>query len=175
MQLAQIARLHLHGYSQMEIAEQLHLSQSQISRDMKVLHDRWVAESERTTAEIKAKELASLSNLEREYWDAWRESRGEVQETLTELQTGLVGEKKKVASRKRKGAGNPDFLQGIERVIRQRCELRGMVGPGGKVNMEIGRVDYLKLSDRQLERILAGEPDVKVALDGSGSDAGATS
>ncbi len=80
--------------------------------------------------EAKAKELARVDHLEREYWEAWERSVGE-HRTKT-LKTEEIN-------------GDPRYLSGIQWCINKRCELLGLDAPsktditsGGKsINVEI--------------------------------------
>jgi len=170
--LVEIARRYLHGMSQMEIAAELELSQSQISRDLKVLHDRWTKSALVDLNEAKARELARIDNLEREYWDAWRDSRGERLETNTEQIAGdKTGDRKKVSIKKVKLEGNPDFLAGIQWCIEMRCKILGIYQPGRASN-PLAFIDYSRLNDAQLERIAAGEDPLRVLINGNSTGDG---
>lgn len=166
--LVEIARRYLHGQSQMEIADELELSQPQISRDLKVLQERWQKSALTDLNEAKARELARIDNLEREYWDAWRDSRGERQETATKQIVGGAGDRKEVSIKKGKAEGNPDFLTGIQWCIEMRCKILGIYQPGRAAN-PLAFIDYSHLSDAQLERIANGEDPLKVLISGNSS------
>lgn len=166
--LVEIARRYLHGMSQMEIADELGISQSQVSRDLKVLHERWTKSALLDLNEAKARELARIDNLEREYWDAWRDSRGERIESATEQIASDSGDRKKVSVKKVKLEGNPDFLKGIQWCIEQRCKILGIGQPGRGASTTM-MIDYNKFTDAQLERVYNGEDPLKVLM--SGSDA----
>jgi hypothetical protein len=118
-----IASLYLKGKIQAEIAFELGISQPTVSREIKTLVDEWKQERVYDINEAKAKELAKLDVLELEYWNAWLRSqndevsrtegttaRGEVDTTTTKGQTG-----------------DSAFLQGVERCIKLRLEILGMV------------------------------------------------
>lgn len=169
--LVEIARRYLHGMSQMEIADELGISQSQVSRDLKVLHERWTKSALLDMNEAKARELARIDNLEREYWDAWRDSRGERLETNTEQIAGGSGDRKKVSVKKVKLEGNADFLAGIQWCIEMRCKIMGIWQPGRGAN-PMAFIDYSKMTDGQLERIAAGEDPLKVLMSGNSSGIG---
>lgn len=168
--LVEIARCYLHGMSQMEIGEMLGVSQSQISRDLKVLRERWQKSALLDINEAKAQELARIDNLEREYWEAWRVSCGERIDTETEqiAGAGANGDRKRVKVKKVKLAGDPDYLAGIQWCIEMRCKILGIYQPGRAAN-PLGMIDYSKLSDAQLERIAAGEDPLKVLISGNSS------
>jgi transcriptional regulator with XRE-family HTH domain len=67
----EIARMTLQGKFQEQIAEELGISQSQVSIDLKSIREEWHAETAKTYDEFKAQEIAKIDNLERERWTAW--------------------------------------------------------------------------------------------------------
>jgi len=105
----EIARLYLEGWPQWKIGEKFGLSHQQLTHELKAIRAEWRAAAVRGLAEAKARELAKLDNLEREYWEAWQQSREQAKKT--------------------KQNADPWFLEGIERCIGIRCELRGLLAP----------------------------------------------
>jgi len=136
-----IAERYLKGMLQVDIAEEVGVSQSTVSRDLLALHKGWLEDASRTFAEAKAKELAKIDELEREYWRAWRAS-CEDAETVTEKGRGGAGRVtsgEKTVQRKGQ-SGNAAFLTGIQWCIDRRCKILGVDAPvktaakvGGKV------------------------------------------
>lgn len=120
---AQIARdrlrmsdLYLQGRLQADIASELGLSEATVSRDLKALHKEWLAGSRIGFSKAKARELAKIDRLEREYWEAWKRSRIEGQ------------------------AGDPRFLAGIQWCIERRCKIMGIDAPT-KMDLRINELD----------------------------------
>ncbi|HKA52422.1 MAG TPA: helix-turn-helix domain-containing protein [Candidatus Binatia bacterium] len=105
----EIARLYLEGWPQWQIGEKFGFSPQQMSDELKAIRSEWRAAAVRSLDEAKARELAKLDNLEREYWEAWQQSREQAKKT--------------------KQNADPWFLEGIERCIGIRCELRGLLAP----------------------------------------------
>ena len=105
----EIARLYLEGWPQWQIGEKFGFSHQQISHELKAIRAEWRAAAVRGFDEAKARELAKLDNLEREYWEAWQRSCEQAKKT--------------------KQNADPWFLEGIERCIGIRCELRGLLAP----------------------------------------------
>jgi DNA-binding transcriptional regulator LsrR (DeoR family) len=64
--------LYLAGMWQSEIAKKLHISQSQVSRDIAAAHEEWAKRTTYNLDEQKAKRLAELDRLERQYQLGWR-------------------------------------------------------------------------------------------------------
>jgi hypothetical protein len=68
---SRVASLFLRGCKrQVELAQRLGVNQSTVSRDLKVINERWKAAAVRDLDEAKAQELAKLDELEQEYWQA---------------------------------------------------------------------------------------------------------
>lgn len=133
----QITELYLRGKKQSEIAATLGLSQGMISNDLKVIQRRWRESTAMNLDEAKAKELARLDELEREFWSAWEASKGE--RTQARQEKNNAGATVKASMMKEQRDGNPAFLTGVLNCIDRRCKLLGldaatkqeMSGPGG--------------------------------------------
>jgi hypothetical protein len=123
-----IADLYLQGWIQADIADELQLDQSTISRDLKHLYKEWQQSSLIDIDEAKSQELAKVDRLEREYWIAWVNS-CEDAETLrqegSKTETGKVKPDKIVKTAKGQ-AGDPRFLSGVQWCINKRCEILGL-------------------------------------------------
>ena len=68
---SRVAELYLRGVAQYKIAEELNVTPAQISMDLKKLAQQWQQSSMENMDKIKARELAKIDKLEREYYDAW--------------------------------------------------------------------------------------------------------
>lgn len=158
---AEIARLYLQGKTQMEIAALVGLSQAQVSRDLKTIQEQWLASSIFDLDAAKARELARVDEVEREYWAAWSASKGE--QSSSTVETGADPLKPRARIVKRQAHGNPAFLAGVVTCIELRCKLLGLNAPEKSQSINI---DLSKLDDEQLERIAAGEDPYAVALAG---------
>lgn len=75
-----VAALYLQGRYQADIAAELGVDQSTVSRDLAAIRKEWRASSVRDFDEARAQELAKIDELEREAWAAWERSK---QETRT--------------------------------------------------------------------------------------------
>jgi transcriptional regulator with XRE-family HTH domain len=133
----QIARRYLQGSMQSQIARELGVSQQQISYDLKAIRAAWLASLVRDFDEAKATELAKLDLLEHEAWSAWTRSQQPREMTLTEATEG--GEifapdgtlrpkppTRKASVRREGQAGDPRFLQVVQKCIDQRCAILGL-------------------------------------------------
>lgn len=154
--LAIVNMLYLQGYSQMEMAASLGVSQTQISFDMKDVRAEWRRRLDEPTDAKKAEELARIDNLESEAWNAWRKSQEGVTNThkrvekvlrrqekpeskaafakkLKGVMDGTISPEKMVPvkvtkdSRLQSSAGNPAFLDQIAWCIETRVKILGLI------------------------------------------------
>lgn len=127
--LQTLAALYLQGYSQTAIAERLKVSQQQIGADLKKLYKTWREAALIDFNEAKQRELARIDELERSYWEAWRRSVGRVVERNKKTVTGGENAGTTDEKRIRKQAGDPRYLEGVERCIAMRVKLLGLLEP----------------------------------------------
>jgi hypothetical protein len=120
--LLKISQLYLSGSTQAEIASQLGVSQPQICYDLKDLRQTWLESSLVKVDEAKARELAKIDHLEREYWTAWDRSQKDrkIQTTDADSKTTLRTEEQ---------SGEPRFLEGVRWCVNKRCEIFGIDAP----------------------------------------------
>lgn len=125
-----IAAYYLKGWSQQAIADELGLSQQQISKDIRTVQERWRNSVTLNLDEAKRRELTRIDLLEREFWSAWESSKTERTKARQES-----GDKKdangrpivtKASMEKEQRDGNPAFLQGVMTCIDRRCKLLGL-------------------------------------------------
>jgi len=150
-----ISRLYLQGKIQAEIAVELKLSQSTISRELKLLQGEWKQERVYDINEAKARELAKLDNLELEYWEAWKRSQ---KNSITNIDsTGPLGRTKTMKDENQ--FGDSRFLDGVMDCIKQRCAILGVEAPK-KISSDPQaniNIDWDELSPDQILRIRNGE------------------
>jgi hypothetical protein len=185
---SQVASLFLQGTKrQGELAQKLGVDRSTISRDLKVLQDRWKEAGVRDLDVAKGQELERIDQLEREYWLAWERSKNSHETTTTEQTTAPGGDRTRAAIRKEEQHGDPRYLAGVQWCVEQRCKILGLhaptesrlTGPGGS-NVAIDvfhKVEQyaLILEARHEQRLLpaagpvrgdgAGEPVAPAAAD----------
>jgi hypothetical protein len=150
-----IASLYLKGKPMYQIAEELGLSGPTIGADMKVIQERWMAESTTKLAEAKAIELAKLNNLELEYWSGWERSKEDAVLVVEEESEKGFKSKKQVRGQ----AGDPRFLDGIRECVKERCKIIGITR-----DLTIN-IDLNVLPLEYLERVVAGESEIDVFAD----------
>jgi len=142
-----IAELYLEGWLQADIAGEVGLSQSTVSNDLKALHAEWLKSSLIDFDEAKAREIAKVDKLEREYYAAWRRSCEDAETVRQEGKPPEEGEKDqpdKVVRTRKGQAGDPRFLAGVQWCIEKRCKILGIDAPqglniGGAVTLTVVR------------------------------------
>ena len=122
-QLVEIKDAYLRGDTQMDIAARLGLSQGQISRDLAKIQRRWRESSLVDINEAKQRELERIDVLEREYWQAWENSKGEQQRSTASKD----GDRSRAQIVKYESAGDPRFLAGVQWCVEQRCKILGLL------------------------------------------------
>lgn len=122
--LVRIAELYLAGRKQSEISAETGLHQSNVSRYLKKLQARWQLQAAEAIDTKKARELARIDQVEREYWEAWERSKQDaVTETVENAGTIHV-------THVRKGqAGEARFLAGVMSCIEMRLKIIGGFAP----------------------------------------------
>ena len=127
-----VAEKYLMQWTQQEMAAALNTTQQQVSYDIKAIQKAWRESSLIDMNEAKQQELERVDKLEREYWQAWEESKKDA-ETITKKGKGIDESGKPNLNdftAQRKGqTGDPRFLAGIERCIERRCKLLGLDSP----------------------------------------------
>lgn len=121
------------------------LTPDMIYYDLKVIHTRWVHSYLLDFNEVKAKELAHIDALEREYWIAWKNSLEPSEIIDTEKIDDSHGNSRgtavpsysrtKIKKRQKGSYGNPDFLTGIQWCIEQRCKIMGLLISTQNINV----------------------------------------
>lgn len=136
-----IADLYLQGWLQADIAKEIGVAQSTVSRDLVALHGEWKKSALLDFNEAKAQQLAKIDRLEREYWEAWQRS-CRTEETVTQRTKGEVERREdektgkfvdtrpaELTKAQRDRTGDPRFLQGVQWCIDRRCKILGVDAP----------------------------------------------
>jgi predicted XRE-type DNA-binding protein len=162
-----IADLYFQGWLQAEIAEEVGVHQSTVSRDLKALQAEWLQSALVDFNKAKARELARIDRLEREYWRAWLRS---VEDKEVEVQEKVeAGDKQgrlKVSLRREGQAGDPRFLAGVQWCIEQRCQILRLYAP---VDVDIksgGRPIFQKVEIVQPEAVDLADMDIEDGEEG---------
>lgn len=127
---SRIAELYLKGWAQYKIGDELGVTQQQVSKDLKVLTNKWRESALVDVNEIKLKELARIDNLEKEAWEAWEKSKKDTQETTKKAKgKGKTTTYKEQTVKDITMYGDPRFFQTIQWCINKRCEIFGVDAP----------------------------------------------
>jgi len=118
------------GLGQIEIAEELKLSQSTVSRDLQELISEWKKSALVDVDDAIAEELAKINALELEYWAAWRKSQepNHKKTNVKKSEMKGLGYLKQSASEEQR-IGDPRYLAGVQWCIEQRRAILGLDAP----------------------------------------------
>lgn len=115
---AQIARLTLQGYNQLDIGEKVGVDRSTVSRDLKLIRGEWALSTERDIASERGQMLAKLRLVQAEGWRAWEESKKVKQ--IKEVKGGETTITEIIVP------GNVQFLQVVFNAIKEEGALLGL-------------------------------------------------
>lgn len=130
--LEMTALLYLKGKTQLQIAQAVGVSRSQIFKDLRSIFDRWRRSAIRNFDDAKVEELAKIDNMEREAWKAWEKSLQPRERTLTERRTkgdGTTKDGAKARVERTDGLGDSRYLERVAWCITKRCEILGLNAP----------------------------------------------
>ena len=132
---AEIARLHMEGMSQAEIADKLarlrdySLSTRTIANDLKAVRAEWLNASIESYDKTKMIELARIDEEEAIVLDAWKKSTEpkirKKERTRTGTNDGKMFEEFIQETDEESRDGNPAFLQRLESIRQRRCAILG--------------------------------------------------
>jgi hypothetical protein len=140
MDRAKIARFLAMGQTEEEIAERMDLPLAAVRYDVTQLSRQWRANAAQDYASVKARELAKIDNLEREYWDAWENSKVRSQRKVETIDRGSgggddeeyggrSGKWQKVTETTEPLVGDLGALRGVQWCIRERIKMYGLEAP----------------------------------------------
>lgn len=153
-----VAELYCQGAPQVEIAEELEVSQPTVSRDLRHVRQEWRSSRIRNFDALQADELLKVDKVEREAWAAFRRSVGEKQKTTDN--TG--GENPGTKTVTWRDAGDPRFLSVIEDCIRRRCAILGLDAPSkvaqtDSQGQDISRTERERKAQEMAQRLIQRE------------------
>ena len=164
-----VAARYLQGEYQSAIARELGVSQAQVSLDLKAMRALWLQSAMRDFDTLVSEQLAKIDRVEVAAWEAYARSLLPREITVTEQSEGGEavdedGTKRpksptRKASMRREGqAGDPRFLERVQKSIDQRSALLGLEAP------KRIKIDWDALTDEQMLRLANGErPDLVLA------------
>ena len=120
-----VGELYLQSHMQTEIAEELGISQTTVSHDLKAIRKLWRESSVRDFDVVQEQELRKLDLLEREAWAAWRRSQQPAESTkVVQDRSG-----KRAHKTVQHQVGDPRYLEQIHKCITARRALLGLDAP----------------------------------------------
>lgn len=150
------AALYLQGYTHAAIGREMGIAADTASKYIAEVRKSWLESSVRDFDTAKARELAKIDLLETTYWRAWEDSRRDKE--VVQVEDSTKGGAKGYI-RAEGQSGNPAFLDGVMKCIEKRCKILGLDAPTKNINITI---PWDKLTDEQVDRIIAGEDPKKV-------------
>lgn len=164
----EVAKLYLEGWRQVDLADKYGVSQSTISRDLEAIRQEWLESALINFNEAKARELARIDKLEREYWEQYDASKEEKVSTLTEKAKNADGERTKAQVRKEERLGDPRYLSGIQWCIEQRLKIFGVYeATKHQITVKTWQDDVIDLLQRgeiDPDEVRAAYPDLATEL-----------
>jgi hypothetical protein len=145
----EVAKRYVQGQSQWEIANDLNLSETTVTGDIRTIREQWLASALQDFNSAKAMELAKIDNLEATAWEAWHRSCADQRKITTKqalkgtkaeplsnpdprssrkkppltLEMMVVGQDTEIKNT----GGNPAFLATIQWCIEVRVKILGLV------------------------------------------------
>ena len=120
-----VADLYTQGWSQMEIARHIGVTQPTVSTDLKAIQKQWRESAIRDFDVLRERELKKLDRLEREAWAAWERSQKPAQSAVINVGGGGQKTQKRVAEQ----VGDPRYLEQVQKCIAARRALLGLDAP----------------------------------------------
>ena len=165
----QISIWYLQGWTQARIAEEIGLSRTQITYDLRAIQKQWIKNTTFALDEYKGKELAKIDHVEAEAWLAWEKSKEQFKQQHI-VAKGIKkiidddGNQKDQAVTVDKSTqiedqyGNPRYLDLVMTCIERRCKMLGIDAPQkhevtGKNGSPIEFSKVADLKDLSLEEL----------------------
>lgn len=147
----EISRLYLRGYTQAQIADEIGVDPSTVSRDIAVLIERWKTSANNNVSQHRQFELDLLDELEKEYKNGWERSKTEArQQKASKRKRGADGSDEQATMTTETQVGDPRFLDGIRSVIADRRRLLGLDAPTKIAQTDpTGEHSYAPLTDEE--------------------------
>jgi len=113
------------GKSQKQIAAELGLTRSTVCRDVKRIERARLMFMVKNLDKLRQAELAKIDLMEKEAWAAWEQSKTEKQKVSVTKGTNM----KKSQFTKEQRAGDPRYLEIVQKCMDRRAELLGLNAP----------------------------------------------
>lgn len=178
----QVAKLHLRGWNQYRIADELHVTQGTISNDIKAIRKDWLASRVNDHNVNQCRELAHIEQVEAEAWAEWERSKENAESIATE-EMELSGVATSEAQQASEMLVSPDslpfvaptkiktrkeskgrladarYLQVINQCRDDRCKILGLYPSQLPINWDVLK----RLNREQMIRVANGE-DILLVL-----------
>lgn len=130
-----VGSLYLKGRPILDIADAVGVSRATVTNDVKAIRKRWVKSAQQSYERQVATQLAKLDELESAAWNGWERSCRD--ELITTTEDGFRGDVVVDVTRiqRRIQSGDPRFLTQIANIIRQRCEILGLLDEDARNEM----------------------------------------
>lgn len=118
-----VAQMYLQKRKRAHIALQTGVHPATISADIKKIEEEWRKDTAMALDVLKAKEIATIDEVERQAWRAWFRSIGD---HTIETTKSKDDEQKEVTKQTRKLVGSVQYLNVIMDCVEKRAKLLGM-------------------------------------------------
>lgn len=147
---AEILKLHSRGWTKVQIAAELGISEAAVRYYVKRIHA--VAAKQTTDlAAAKQRELLMLDEAEREAWEAWEASkRDAVTETVRTMPEGGV----QTETRREGQAGDSALLKRLIEISDRRAKLLGLDAPTRSYQAGVTPEQLEQMTDDELEQYI---------------------
>ena len=138
---ATVSQLYRQGWTQIDIAKEVGVTQGQVSQDLDAIREEWQSSMLMDFNTKKAEELAKIDLREQTLWEEWERSRKPLKKKSTKVK-GEVDEKATGPDKKKQKAknletteitedriGDPRFMDAIGRCCEQRIRILGLEAP----------------------------------------------
>lgn len=130
LRVVKVSELYLTGMSMMAIAKQLKVSHGTVYRDLQIAHEQWRTNAAENIEKLKQNELSHVDWVEMEATKAWHRSVGIHKKTISKVGTAAPnGPYQEEVEHAEELAGDPRFLDVINKSIDQRCKIMGLIAP----------------------------------------------
>jgi hypothetical protein len=133
-----VSELYLQCLSLAEIGKQLGVSAMTVYKDMQYCREQWRTRITDNMELLRQRELGRIDHLELEYWRGFQRTVGVVKIYKEESGTGAQGPIAKNSVTRERKAGDPRFLDGVQKCIEQRRKILGLDAPS---QVQVGGID----------------------------------
>jgi hypothetical protein len=132
LRVSKVAEMYLTGMSMIAIGRELKVSAVTVYRDLQTAHEQWRTKASENIEKLKQNELSHVDWVEMEATKAWYRSVGLHKKTISKEGTSPGdngGAYEETVEHAEELAGDPRFLDVINKSIDQRCKIMGLIAP----------------------------------------------